>query len=207
MDEIQRLEFADVILWLHTKNALTALATKHLLNWQFYGRPEEERIQVYKTNVANSYLYQANEAVIERSIVGIVEHVRSENQTKLLPIPKGDLEELRKHRVVVSHPSNVKFKDPVVQKFYDDKSQYRDPTAKRIWRIRQALLEELTKLGSKRSLQFPNQVDIQLGTCELIHNAISITYKPEISKPSLKEVWSLTPQYFKKFEKSLSKPD
>ncbi len=205
MTEIQRLEFIDGILWTCSRNALTALATQRFLNRQFYGLPEEERRKVYKTNVANSYLYQANEAMIKRSIVEIVEHLREEHRRQALPLAEDDLEELRKHRIVISHPANIKFSDPEVQKFYDNDSHYKDPTAVRIWRLRQTLLNELTKQGSPQETKFPNTVTVQLGTCELIHGAMSVTYNESEPKPRLEDIQTSVFNYFKKFEEVIRK--
>lgn len=205
MNEIQRLEFADSILWTSSRNALTALATQHFLNRQFYGLPEGERRKSFKTNVANSYLYQANEAVIERSIVCAVEHLREEHKRKELPLAADDLEELRKHRIVISHPANIKFSDPEVQKFYDNDGHYKDPTAVRIWRLRQTLLIELTKLGSSQETKFPNQVTVQLGTCELIYGAMSVSLNETEQKPNFTELQKSVFEYFKKFEDAIRK--
>ncbi|MBX7232053.1 MAG: hypothetical protein K1X29_08200 [Bdellovibrionales bacterium] len=205
MNEIQRLEFADSILWTSSRNALTALATQHFLNRQFYGLPEDERRKLFKTNVANNYLYQANEAVIGRSIVDAVENLRAENKRQALPLGAEDLEELRKHRVVISHPANIKFSNPDVQKFYDNDGHYKDPTAVRIWRIRQSLLNELTKIGSQQESKFPNQVTVQLGTCELIYGAIAVSINDCEPKPNFVELQKSVFDYFKKFEDVIKK--
>jgi hypothetical protein len=201
--ELQRLEMLDSLLWMSSHNALTALATKHFLNRQFYGISEDERKKAYRTNVANNILYRGNEALIDTSIVEMVEHIKYEDKIAKLTFLPPDFEELRKHRIIVSHPGNVQFSDPKVQKFYDDDLQYKDPKAIRIWKLRDAFLSHLKTLGSNREQSFPNQVVIQSGTIELIHGAISLSLKPGEPQPSWEELWKIVPDYFKKYEEAI----
>ena len=126
MTELQRLQFLDFSVLTATRNGLTALATKHYLDRQFYGLSEEKRTQVFRTNPANNFLYQANEAMINTSIVKLVEVIKAEDRRGKLPFHIPDFAELRRHRIVLSHPGNIFFDEPEVQKFFDEREQYRD---------------------------------------------------------------------------------
>jgi hypothetical protein len=205
MTEIQRLELLDSRRWMQTFYSLSALATEHYVNHQFYGLPEEERKKAYKTNVANNIVYVANNALIESSIVGLVETIRGEDKREALPLTFSDLEELRKHRIVISHPANVKFSDPEVQKFFDDRSQYKDPKAVRIWRTRQQLLDRLTKLGSSREKQFPNSVTVQTGTIESIYTMLNVSLQSGQTPFLMKDLAVSVPTYFQKYEEGIRK--
>jgi hypothetical protein len=203
MTELQRMEFLDGLIWSYSRNGLTALATEHYLNHQFYGLPEEERKKVYKTNVANTFPYQANDALIDSSIVHIVECFKSEEKMGVLPIQIPDLEELRKHRIVISHPSTVKFSDPKVQTFYEADQHYKDPKAIRLWRVREAMIEKLRELDSTKI--FPNEVVVQLGTVELIHGAISSSLAEGQVAPPMPEIAKSIFPYFKKYEQAIQR--
>ncbi|QLY24898.1 hypothetical protein [Bdellovibrio sp. KM01] len=212
MNELQRLEMLDTILWLHSRDVLTAIASKGFLNWQFYGLPEEERARTFKTNVANNILYRNNEAMITAGTVSISEHLqdilKQRKRTGLLalPFPEEDVEELRKHRHVLSHSANVAFRDPAVQKFYEEGRHWKDFSAKRIWRVREALLKYLTALGSNRDVSLPNDVVVQLGTCQFIQSALAISYLDGVAPPPMSEVAPLVYQYFEKFNEALKVP-
>ncbi|MBK9321373.1 MAG: hypothetical protein IPM97_00185 [Bdellovibrionaceae bacterium] len=201
MTELQRLELLDSLIWMNARNALTALATEHYLNHQFYGLPEDERRKAYKTNVANTFPYQANDAVIDTSVVKIVEHYKSEDKMSPLPLQITDIEELRKHRIIISHPANAKFSDPDVQKFYDAGLHYKDPKAIRLWRVREAIIQKLTELGSTKI--YPNEMTVQLGTVELIHGVISSSLAEGQAAPPLPEVAKSVYPYFKKYEEAI----
>jgi len=132
------------------------------LNHQFYGLPEEERKKTYKTNIANTFPYQANDALIDTSIMKVVEQFKSEDKISKIPFEIPDMEELRKHRIVISHPSNIKFSDPDVQKFYDADLHYKDSKAIRLWRVRDVIIKKIEEIGG--TVKFPNEITVQLGT-------------------------------------------
>ena len=203
MTELQRMELLDGMIWMNARNALTALAIEHYLNHQFYGLPEEERKKAYKTNVANTFPFKANDAIIDTSIVNIVEYYKSEDKMLALPLQIPDIEELRKHRIIISHPANVKFSDPEVQKFYDADLHYKDPKAIRLWRVREAIIQKLKELGSTKI--YSNEVIVQLGTVELIHSAISSSLADGQVPPPLPEMAKSVHPYFKKYEESIKR--
>ncbi len=160
---------------------------------------------MFKTNVANNFLYQANQAVIESSIVGLVETIREQDKRDALGIEFPDLEELRKHRVVISHPANIKFNDPEVQEFFNQRKQYKDPTAVRFWRTRQVLLDRLQALGSGQGNKFPSEVLVQPGTIELIQSVLNLSLQAGGQLFTTEELWQCVPGYFKKYEDGIRK--
>lgn len=201
MNELQRIEWLDSLIWMHARNGLTALATEHYLNHQFYGLPEDERKKAYKTNVANTFLYQANDALIDTSIVKVVEQFKSEDKISKIPFEIPDMEELRKHRIVISHPSNIKFSDPDVQKFYDADLHYKDSKAVRLWRVRDVIIKKIEEKGG--TVKFPNEITVQLGTLELIHGAIASSAADGQMPPPLPEMAKSVYPYFKKYEEAI----
>jgi hypothetical protein len=197
MDQRSELEVRAIMLHLHAHNALTALATKHFLNTQFYGREEGERRRIYKTNVANTAPFRANSALIDTSIVGFVEHYRACHKGNLSP----DIEELRKHRIVISHPANIKFSDGKVQEFYDNRRQYHDPTAIRIWRVSADTDQRLATLGSTTRLS--PQIAVQLGTVEMIHASLASSVAAGLAAPPMVELDETVRSYFAKYEDAI----
>lgn len=201
LTELQRIEILDVMINLHTSNCLTGLATKHYLNQQFYGRTDAEKKLMFKTNVANTFGYKANSALIESSVVGIVEHFKSEDKLQKLNLDVPDIEELRKHRIVISHPANVNFTDQKVQQFYDADLHYKDSKALRVLRVRDAVIAKLRELGSARV--YPNKVTIQLGTVELSHGALLASLKDGNIPTSIPEMANAVKAYFEEYEQAL----
>lgn len=201
MNELQRIELLDTLIWTHVSSGLTALATEHYLNYQFYGLPEEERKKSYKTNVANTVLYQANNALIDSSIVKVVEQFKSEDKISKIPFEIPDMEELRKHRIVISHPSTIKFSDSNVQKFYDADLHYKDPKAIRFWRVRDTIIKKIEEKGG--TVKFPNKITVQLGTLELIHGVMASSAADGYMPPPLSEMAKSVYTYFKKYEEAI----
>lgn len=201
MDELTQLQLTDSIVWLHVRNGLTALATKHFLNRQFYGREEAEMKTLFKTNVSNNVLFHANDALIDTSIVGTYEHVLSHNERFTPKIDNEDIQELRKHRIVRSHPGEIEFSDPKVQAFFKDHDHYRDNVALRLWRIRNDILEKVRARGGE--IKFPLQVALQSGTLETIQGALNVSYLDTTKPMTLEELWAVVPGYFTKFEEAL----
>lgn len=201
MDELTHLKFSDGIIWLHVRNGLTALATKHFLNRQFYGREEAEMKALFKTNVANNILFHANEALISTSIVGTYENILAHNERYTPKIDNEDVQELRKHRIVASHPGEVEFSDPKVQAFFKDHQQYKDNVALRLWRIRHDLLQKMRERGEESKM--PLVVQIQAGTMETIQGALNVSYRDTTKPMTLAELWEVVPGYFGKFEAAL----
>jgi hypothetical protein len=201
MTEIQRIEFLDFSVFMATRNGLTALATKHFLDWQFYGLKEDERRKVFKTNVANNILYAANDALIDISIVSVTEHIKSEAGRGSLPFLVPDLGVLMDHRDVISHPGTVEFSNAKVQKFFEEQGRYKDPKAVRLWRTRQALLDWLILQG--KTPKYPNAVDVHQGTVEMIHSVMTISYKDGVVPPSSADTLETVSKYFKKYEETI----
>jgi hypothetical protein len=96
MTELMRLEFLDSSVYMASRNGLTALATKHYIDWQFYGLSADRQKDIFKTNPANNYLYQANNAVIDQSIISIVENIKAEDKRSKLPFTPPDIAALRR---------------------------------------------------------------------------------------------------------------
>jgi hypothetical protein len=203
MTVLQELELLDAMLWIASNNAFTALATKHFLNQQFYGLPDEEMKKVYKTNVANNILYAGNSALLDSSVVDFYEHILWHNDKRDPKFPSDDLTELRKHRVIISHSATIEFKDPKVQTFYKDGKQYRDNIAVRVWRIRSSVLSKIADLGG--AARPPLQIIPQVGTAELIWHALNLSLKPESKPFSIADVQSDLPGYFKAYQAAIEK--
>lgn len=198
MTELQRLEFLDSCIWTYTRDGLTALATKHFLEWQFHGLGKSEQKQIFKTHVANNFLYQANSAMIERAIVNVHDKITAEDKIETLSVTFPDKADLRKHRIVISHPSNVIFGETKVQEFFDNDEHYKsNASAVRLFRTRQVLLRRLKELGSTRD--FPNEIAIQAGTLELVEGVLLLSLQPGQSLPFRTELHRILDAYFKSY--------
>lgn len=203
MTELQRLELLDAMIWFNARNALTALAVEHFLNLQFYGIDEAKRKQDYKTNVANTFPYQANSALIDNSIVKIVEFYKAEDKRGPLGLVTPEIDELRKLRIIISHPATIKFSDPDVHQYYKDRRHYTDPKAAQIWKLREVINQKLLSLGSQNIKS--TAIQIQIGTIELIHSAISASLNPGRMAPPLPELTSAVFGYFEQYQEAISK--
>jgi hypothetical protein len=203
MTELQTLEMLDSILWTSSRNVFTASATKHFLNQQFYGISEDEMKRIFKTNVANNILYAGNSALLDSSVVDFYEHVVWHNQNREPKFESDDLKELRKHRVVISHTATIEFSDAKVQQFYSDRKQYRDNVAVRIWRIRKSVIEKIRELGGGERPAL--QIAPQVGTAELVLNALNLSVKPDAQAYSLADVYKELPAYFQKYQEAIEK--
>ncbi len=203
MTALQELEMLDAILWIASKNAFTALATKHFLNQQFYGLPDEEMRKIFMTNVANNILFAGNLSLIENSIVDFYEQMAWHNANRNPKFESEDLKELRKHRVVISHSANVEFSDKKVQDFYVARKQYRDNVVIRLWQIRKSVIEKIAYLGGKE--RPPLQIAPQVGTAELICSALNLSLRPESPIYSLQDIHEVTPSYFSKFQAAIER--
>lgn len=202
MTELMRLEFLDSSVYMASRNGLTALATKHYIDWQFYGLSADRQKDIFKTNPANNYLYQANNAVIDQSIISIVENIKAEDKRSKLPFTPPDIAALRRHRIVLAHPGHIFFDEPKVQKFFDDREHYRDgKKALRLFRTRESLLNKFLELGG--SVKFPNKVTVQAGTVELIHGALSLSVISETFVPPKEELLKSCFQYFESYENAI----
>lgn len=202
MDQLTRLRFLDVSVSMAVRNGLTALATKHFLDWQFYGLSEEVRRQVYQTNPANNFLYQANEAMIDSSVVELLENVKAEDRRDKLPFSIPDLAELRRHRIVISHPGTIFFSEKPVQDFFDNREHYRDEKkALRFFRTREALAAKIVELGGR--IDYPTAVAVQAGTSELIQGVLCVALRDRKTAPPVEEIAKAAFPYFAAYEKGI----
>lgn len=201
MTERQRLETFDVMLWMHSWNFFTAFATKHFINTQFYGRGEAERRTLYARNPANTICYRSNSTMMESSIVAIAEYLKQEDRREPIDLAGDDRRELRKHRIVLSHPANVEFTETEVQNFYAAGMHNKDPVAERIWRVRAAVIDRLVQLGSSNIR--PIEVVAQLGTFEIIEGALNNSLERGATPFSRAETQESVPRYFKQVETAL----
>ncbi len=202
MTDLQRLLFLDSSVWMTTRNGLTALASKHFIDLQFYGLPEEEREKIYWNNPANTYLYTANKAIVDGTVVDLYENISNEEARGNLELEIPDRKDLYRHRVVLSHSGRVVFRRKDVERFFNDRGHEKEfETALRFWRTREALLGEINKLGG--DVKFQTEVALQLGTVELIHGALALTLKDPLVLPPTKQFGSAVKKFFKDYESAI----
>jgi hypothetical protein len=207
MDLKQRLEFMDMTVALDVRYALVALASKRFMDQYFYGVEDEaEKRRLFKTNIANSYSYQLNSAMIERSVVNVAENIHEEAKRKPnLPVEIKHRWDLVNHRDYISHPGKVDFENSEMKKFIAEKKHYRDAKAVLLWRARQSILTHLEGLKYDGSRAVLLGIPLLGGVPELISTAINYSLNDGIEKPSYAVVLAILQSFFEQYEAAVRK--
>lgn len=190
---------------LKIDTALTAIATKQYLDWQFYGRPENERELLFFTNVSNTFPYIANDALIDASLIAIVERLKAEDSRRKNSLKMPELENLRPQKIALNHASKLSFSQGRIQDFFDSDCRYKDEKAPRLWRISRILEKELSQI-SPNSV-FRTKVSTAPGTCEMIHAVLVASQIPESYVPPLEEIKPAVLENFQQYEEWMRKKE
>lgn len=134
----------------------------------------------FQTNPANTLSYAALKSLEDRSIVHVVELLRS-------PIMKDGISGLRHldaltlHRDAVSHPYVVEWRRREMQEFHDAKRKYLDVRAALLWDLNASIDEQLVAEGSS-----PRN-DVLRPTAEsamLLSTILRLSMLPEAGPPN-----------------------
>jgi len=102
---------------------------------------------MFWTNPANTWPYQALQALEDRSIVKIVELLRNPLfQGKIATLRR--MEDLVSHRTAVSHPFEMQWKKPGMQEFHDTNRRHLDVRAALLWDLNASINEQLAEEGA-----------------------------------------------------------
>lgn len=205
MDVLTRLEFLDTIIALEVRYALTSLAAKRFMQQIFYSfEKDEDRNSVFTTNIANTYSYRLNEAMIERSVVHVAENIHNESKMPpALPLEIQHRWDLVNHRDYFSHPGKVEFDNPAMKKFIEEDRHYNDPKALLLWNARKSILDYLKSNGSTKKQVCPLEVIILGGVPELVSTALHYCLQPDVRRPTQEEIVASMKDFFKAYESAI----
>lgn len=187
--------------------ALGCFAGKWYMDQFFYKHEDAEMRRLFKTNIANTFLYRANQSFFERTFLSAADHIHEELNRE----PKMDFKvlhrwDLKNHRDFLSHPGlGGQFENPQMKKFVEEKRYYKEPKAVQLWNARRSILDKLTELGSQRPAKDPSYVGFPSGMVELVHGAINHSLNDDIIRPSMDEVRNSLVTFFKEFQAHLVK--
>jgi hypothetical protein len=205
VDLKQRLEFLDMLVWLNAQTALSCFALKWYMDQFFYRHDENEQKKIFKTNIANTFLYQSNLSHFERCLISVADQIHEELNRE----PKPDIKvlhrwDLKNHRDYLSHPGKGgQFDNPEMKKFVEEKRYYKEPKATLLWNARRSILDTLTSLGSDRPAKNPTYIGLFNGMAELAQGAIHYCLNDSVQRPSVQEVREALEKFFSDFNTHL----
>ncbi|MBC7457356.1 MAG: hypothetical protein H7235_03700 [Bdellovibrionaceae bacterium] len=206
MDLKQRLEYLDMLISNDTKEAISCYALKWYMDYFFYQHTEEEIKRLFKTNIANTFLYQVNFSHFKRCIVSVSDQIHEElNRAPAIENKILHRWDLKNHRDYLSHPGKGgRFDNPTMKKFIEEDRQYKEPIAIFLWNARQSILESLSNLGSEYPKKNPTYIGLSNGMIEIVQGAIHYSLNDEAPRPSAANIKNVLQAYFISFQKHLS---
>ena len=108
------------------------------------------------------------------------------------------------HRDYLSHYGEVKFWNPDLQKFFDEKRQYSDPKSLIIWQARKSIMDKLLELGSDRPTKYPLYLTVLTGMTEMIDCAIQYSLNDGIPRAPLADLKKNLIDYFSKYQQAVA---
>lgn len=205
MDLKQRLEFMDMLIQLPVEGALSSLALKWYMDQFFYAKDDGEKKRLFRTNIANTHLYQVNLSHFERCLVNAADQIHEELNRE----PKPNIKilhrwDLKNHRDYLSHPGKGgQFNNPEMKKFMAEKRYYKEPKAVFLLNARRSLLDALAVVGSDRATKHPTTTRLNGGMAEIVHGAINYSLNDGIARPSLQEVTEVLKTFFAEYHQHI----
>ena len=157
-----------VFIRLSVAEALQARLIMWAADLVFDGQADRER--AFRTHPANTLPYRALRALEEKAIVHIVE---------ALDLPYTD--DLRLHRVVLAHPSKVKFQRPEVQAFFEENRPWTD-RPQRIWDLQKSINRVLTEAGQPVHLE---SIVITMDMVAMLQTILRVVSSEDHSPPDV----------------------
>lgn len=180
MNPVQRLEFLDTSLWIYTSAGLSAAAAHLFVIHHYHGQPDKEK--VFKTHVANNIVYRSIESLIDYSVVGTYEALHEEiSRGGTLGFDIPGLDELKGHRHYASHPETIEWRKDM-KEFVEKELHYRDVKAVRLFQARQAIIDQLDKLGTQRKIP-ENGAIATAGIVEMAKLCLLQALQPGVNLP------------------------
>jgi hypothetical protein len=198
LTEIEQLKLTDGMVWICARHGLSAEAAKLFLLRQFHGRENFE--EFFKTNIANSVVFNAIDALIAQSVIATYQEIQ--NSIKVWGTFNFDivgLDELKCHRTYNAHPGVVDWDRKYMKDFIKNELQYKDIKAVRLFQVRQSIVNRMLALGCKSD--FENGAFPSRGIVSMIKTSLELSLKDnKLVPPNLSE---RVVQFFADFNKQI----
>ena len=164
-----------------------------------------EQRERFRTNPANTILYRGLKALEGRATVRV--HEMLNDELKLLPITttirrKADV---RLHRLALSHPATIKWRDKEMQVFAEADREGYDWRPALVWDLQRSINEELRKHGKQTHIEtVPATYDMAVS----LHAILNLSRCPGYEIPSPEQLLAYMEREASKYQAALEEnPD
>ena len=172
-DVLKRLESLALAIAMDVANALRAAIVIDSVGQFLYASPASFRFPP-----ANTLYFAALQALEERSLVHISETVQKTGRSAM-GIPAElvtEWQSLVPHRHYLSHPANLSWRDPKVQRFVDEERQHYEIRSALIWQAQQAMNERLMSAGLRTR---NTELDVTYAMAVMLEETLRLAGTPE----------------------------